>query len=100
MDWNNKGRVEGLKRRKCAFANSSDSVLNNHIMVLLILTGSSMIIPSVLGMCPEKCVCDDTNLIVTCIRASLEVMPNTLNPRLQTIIYRFNDFPSVDVSLM
>lgn len=50
-------------------------------------------------MCPEKCTCDDVNLIVTCIKAGLEVMPNTLNPRLRTIIYKYNNFPTVDVSL-
>lgn len=53
----------------------------------------------VLGMCPERCTCDDVNLIVTCIKAGLEVMPNTLNPRLNTIIYKYNNFPTVDVSL-
>ena len=26
-------------------------------------------------------------------------MPNTLNPRLKTIIYKYNNFPTVDVSL-
>lgn len=51
------------------------------------------------GLCPDKCTCDDVNLIVTCIRAGLEVMPNTLNPRLQTITYKYNNFPMVDVSL-
>ena len=50
-------------------------------------------------MCPEKCTCDDVNLIVTCIKAGLEVMPNTLNPRLRTITYKYNNFPTVDVSL-
>lgn len=51
------------------------------------------------AMCPEKCTCDDVNLIVTCIKAGLEVMPNTLNPRLRTITYKYNNFPTVDVSL-
>ena len=51
------------------------------------------------AMCPERCTCDDVNLIVTCIKAGLEVMPNTLNPRLNTIIYKYNNFPTVDVSL-
>lgn len=75
-----------------------------------------------LALCPDKCACDNVNLIVTCIRAGktypykssqvlvnfmtkcvsfsgLEVMPNTLNPRLQTIVYKYNNFPMVDVSL-
>ena len=50
-------------------------------------------------MCPEKCTCDDVNLVVTCIKAGLEVMPNTLNPRLKKIVYKYNNFPTVDVSL-
>jgi len=55
--------------------------------------------PMGLAMCPERCTCDDVNLIVTCIKAGLEVMPNTLNPRLRTIVYKYNNFPTVDVSL-
>ena len=51
------------------------------------------------SLCPEKCVCDDEHLAVTCIRAGLDVMPNTLNPLLQTIIYKYNNFPTVDVSI-
>jgi hypothetical protein len=51
------------------------------------------------GLCPDSCTCDDVNLVVNCIRAGLEVMPNTLNPRLRTIVYKFNNFPMIDVSL-
>lgn len=70
------------------------------VVFLVIWASSTALMSSVYGMCPEKCVCDDTNLFVTCNRASLEVMPNTLNPRLKRITYTYNDFPSVDVSLM
>ena len=59
----------------------------------------TLIVASSQGLCPDNCTCDDVNLIVTCIRAGLEVMPNTLNPRLQTIVYKFNNFPMIDVSL-
>lgn len=71
--------------------------LKIHLVFLLaiILAGS----PYANAMCPERCTCDDVNLIVTCIKAGLEVMPNTLNPRLNTIIYKYNNFPTVDVSL-
>ena len=68
------------------------------VSILLLLLASSLISNSV-AMCPEKCTCDDVNLIVTCIKAGLEVMPNTLNPRLRTIVYKYNNFPTVDVSL-
>ena len=59
----------------------------------------AVIVAGAQGLCPDNCTCDDVNLIVTCIRAGLEVMPNTLNPRLQTIIYKYNNFPMIDVSL-
>ena len=68
------------------------------MIVILMLTLFG--VGGVVGMCPEKCECDDTNLIVRCIRAGLEVMPNTLNPRIRTLVYRHNQFPSVDVTLM
>ena len=63
--------------------------LKIHLVFLLaiILAGS----PYANAMCPERCTCDDVNLIVTCIKAGLEVMPNTLNPRLNTIIYKYNN---------
>ena len=70
------------------------------VIFLLLWAGSGALLSIAYGMCPEKCVCDDINLFVTCNRASLEVMPNTLNPRLKRITYSYNDFPSVDVSLM
>lgn len=68
-------------------------------LVLVTLMLSLMASNGAFAMCPERCTCDDTNLIVTCIKAGLEVMPNTLNPRLRTIVYKYNNFPSVDVSL-
>ena len=66
--------------------------------LVIFLLGFSLI-SQVLAMCPEKCTCDDVNLVVTCIKAGLEVMPNTLNPRLKKIVYKYNNFPTVDVSL-
>ena len=72
------------------------SVTSSSVMIVVFL----MLFGGVVGMCPEKCECDDTNLIVRCIRAGLEVMPNTLNPRIRTLVYRHNQFPSVDVTLM
>ena len=68
-------------------------------VVILLLLAFGLFISNGLAMCPEKCTCDDVNLIVTCIKAGLEVMPNTLNPRLRTIVYKYNNFPTVDVSL-
>ena len=51
------------------------------------------------GLCPHLCTCDDDKLIVECIHAGLDVMPNTLNPMINTIIYKNNEFLTVDVSL-
>lgn len=70
----------------------------SHKMAAMILA-FVFLVAGAQGLCPDKCTCDDVNLIVTCIRAGLEVMPNTLNPRLQTIVYKHNNFPMVDVSL-
>jgi hypothetical protein len=61
--------------------------------VVLLLASSAR------AMCPDLCTCNDETLIVTCIKAGLEVMPNTLNPRLQSIVYKYNEFHTVDVSL-
>ena len=69
------------------------------VAALLGLVLASMGLQMTSAMCPDKCKCDDVNLITTCIKAGLEVMPNTLNPRVETIIYRYNNFPTVDVSL-
>ncbi len=52
-----------------------------------------------LAICPQLCKCDDVNLVVTCVRAELEVMPNTLNPRLRTLVFKYNRLPVVHFSL-
>eukprot|EP00096_Caligus_rogercresseyi_P008853 TRINITY_DN2874_c0_g1_i1.p1 TRINITY_DN2874_c0_g1~~TRINITY_DN2874_c0_g1_i1.p1 ORF type:complete len:586 (+),score=164.90 TRINITY_DN2874_c0_g1_i1:244-2001(+) len=65
---------------------------------LLLLSGT-FLLSEAINFCPEKCNCDDEKLVVTCIRADLEYMPNTLNPGLRTIVYKYNRFPTVDVSL-
>ena len=65
------------------------------LAVLVLLFGLQM----ASAMCPERCKCDDVKFTAVCIKAGLEVMPNTLNPRLKTIIYKYNNFPTVDVSL-
>ena len=51
------------------------------------------------GLCPGTCECDDLALEVSCVKAGLDVMPNTLNPGLTKIVYKYNDFPTVDVSM-
>lgn len=51
------------------------------------------------AFCPDKCQCDDAALTARCIKAGLSAMPNALNPGLKTIVYKYNDFPTVDVSL-
>ena len=76
-----------------SFKKMFSRILNNRVFLLTLCNFFLQ------AMCPEKCTCDDVNLIVTCIKAGLEVMPNTLNPRLRTITYKYNNFPTVDVSL-
>ncbi len=51
------------------------------------------------AFCPEMCVCDDEHLSASCVKAGLKIMPISLNPRVETITYKYNDFPTVDVSL-
>uniref|UniRef100_A0A0K2VAR6 LRRNT domain-containing protein n=1 Tax=Lepeophtheirus salmonis TaxID=72036 RepID=A0A0K2VAR6_LEPSM len=69
-------------------------------ILLIFVFFSSFINPiTCINFCPEKCNCDDEKLVVTCIRADLMYMPNTLNPGLRTIVYKYNRFPTVDVSL-
>ena len=89
-------------RKSFTFKRSSKSVRKDMLSVTspAVMIVFLMLFGGVVGMCPEKCECDDTNLIVRCIRAGLEVMPNTLNPRIRTLVYRHNQFPSVDVTLM
>lgn len=67
------------------------------LLVVLLLASLGRV--SANSLCPDKCNCDDVHLTVTCIRSGLDVMPNTLNPGLQTIEYQYNNFPTIDVSI-
>jgi len=57
-----------------------------------------LLMTTVSGFCPDGCGCDEEKLTVTCIRAKLEVMPISLNPSIQTLILKYNEFRSVDAS--
>ena len=72
--------------------------MSRFLLPLLVLLGSLSSSPA-FAICPELCTCDDVNLVVTCIKAGLEVIPNTLNPRLRTLVYKYNDLPTVHFSL-
>lgn len=67
--------------------------------VLGVVLGLWLKLDVALAFCPSLCHCDDEKLVVTCIKAGLDVMSNTLNPGLKTIVYKYNDFPTVDVSV-
>jgi hypothetical protein len=64
------------------------------VLLLLLLLGNPTS-----AFCPDGCVCDNTHRSATCIRAGLSIMPISLSPRVETIVYKYNEFPTVDVSL-
>eukprot|EP00094_Tigriopus_californicus_P005354 TCALIF_05163-PA protein Name:"Protein of unknown function" AED:0.45 eAED:1.00 QI:0/-1/0/1/-1/1/1/0/127 len=70
-----------------------------YLSVLSVVLGLWLKLDMALAFCPSLCHCDDEKLIVTCIKAGLDVMSNSLNPGLKTIVYKYNDFPTVDVSM-
>lgn len=50
------------------------------------------------AFCPSNCSCDDDTLIVSCIDASLDVIPITLNPSIQRLVLKYNKVKTVDQS--
>lgn len=74
------------------------SLLGNFRFLALFLSVISCGVPTSAN-CPELCDCDDVNLVVTCIKADLEALPNTLNPTLKTLALKYNEFPTIHFSL-
>lgn len=51
------------------------------------------------AICPNKeCTCDDVTLVVSCIYASLTVIPITLNPAIQRLVLKHNKVRAVDAA--
>ncbi|XP_076636641.1 uncharacterized protein LOC143349346 isoform X2 [Colletes latitarsis] len=48
------------------------------------------------AFCPIKCICDDDNLVVSCIEANLDVIPIALNPSIQRIVLKENRIKTVE----
>ncbi|KAK2579005.1 hypothetical protein KPH14_002801 [Odynerus spinipes] len=48
------------------------------------------------GFCPNGCTCDDDTLVVSCIGASLEVIPIALNPSIQRLVLKDNRIKTVE----
>lgn len=58
-------------------------------MMLAALLIVALVAPTI-AHCPTSCECNDETLIVTCVKANLEVVPITLNPSIQTLNLREN----------
>ncbi|XP_017759808.1 PREDICTED: uncharacterized protein LOC108550566 [Eufriesea mexicana] len=50
------------------------------------------------AICPNSCICDDENLVVSCIGANLDVIPIALNPSIQRIVLKENRIKIVDAA--
>ena len=50
------------------------------------------------AICPNGCICDDDNLMVSCIGANLDVIPIALNPSIQRIVLKENRIKIVDAA--
>ncbi|XP_053973336.1 insulin-like growth factor-binding protein complex acid labile subunit isoform X1 [Hylaeus volcanicus] len=63
---------------------------------LLILAGSFAF--GAATFCPNGCICDDDNLVVSCIGANLDVIPIALNPSIQRIVLKENRIKAVEAA--
>ncbi|CAH1389404.1 unnamed protein product [Nezara viridula] len=50
------------------------------------------------AFCPTSCLCDDDTLVVSCLEASLDVVPITLNPSIQRLVLKYNKVKTVDAA--
>ncbi|XP_053688640.1 leucine-rich repeats and immunoglobulin-like domains protein 1 [Sabethes cyaneus] len=71
-------------------------------MLRLILSVAIVLLaPQVLAIsfCPNRCVCDDIKLHVTCGEGELDVLPIALNPAIQRLVIKFNQIKAIDSSI-
>ncbi|XP_055532977.1 leucine-rich repeats and immunoglobulin-like domains protein 1 [Wyeomyia smithii] len=52
-----------------------------------------------ISFCPNRCVCDDVKLHVTCGEGELDVLPIALNPAIQRLVIKFNQIKAIDSSI-
>lgn len=64
-----------------------------HLLVL-----ASLFALGTAAICPNGCICDDDNLVVSCIGANLDVIPIALNPSIQRIVLKENRIKIVDAA--
>ncbi|XP_055596994.1 leucine-rich repeats and immunoglobulin-like domains protein 1 [Uranotaenia lowii] len=71
--------------------------MNQVILCVLV----AVLAPQVLtvSFCPNKCVCDDVKLHVTCSEGELDVLPIALNPAIQRLVIKFNRIKAIDSSI-
>ncbi|XP_055625939.1 insulin-like growth factor-binding protein complex acid labile subunit [Toxorhynchites rutilus septentrionalis] len=70
----------------------------NQVVVSVLL---ALLAPQVLAVsfCPNRCVCDDVKLHVTCSEGELDVLPIALNPAIQRLVIKFNRIKAIDSSI-
>ncbi|XP_058129264.1 insulin-like growth factor-binding protein complex acid labile subunit [Anopheles ziemanni] len=67
-------------------------------LVLLVALAVVMATGAV-SYCPNRCVCDDEKLHVTCGEGELDVLPIALNPSIGRLVIKFNRIKSIDSSI-
>ncbi|XP_076766811.1 uncharacterized protein LOC143433363 isoform X2 [Xylocopa sonorina] len=71
-------------------------IVSTALLRLLLLTGLFAL--GTAAICPNGCICDDDNLVVSCIGANLDVIPIALNPSIQRIVLKENRIKIVDAA--
>ncbi|XP_058826968.1 insulin-like growth factor-binding protein complex acid labile subunit [Topomyia yanbarensis] len=61
----------------------------------------ALLAPQVMAIsfCPNRCVCDDIKLHVSCGEGELDVLPIALNPAIQRLVIKFNQIKAIDSSI-
>ena len=67
--------------------------------VVILLLAFSFLSPSLAGLCPPGCHCDDKQLATTCSGGSLEIIPHFLNPAIRQLKANDNKIRKLEGSL-
>lgn len=71
--------------------------MNQVILCVLVALVAPLV--SAVSFCPNRCVCDDVKLHVTCGEGELDVLPIALNPAIQRLVIKFNRIKAIDSSI-
>uniref|UniRef100_A0A182SQ55 LRRCT domain-containing protein n=1 Tax=Anopheles maculatus TaxID=74869 RepID=A0A182SQ55_9DIPT len=70
--------------------------MKSQLVGLLVLVVATV---GAVSYCPNRCVCDDEKLHVTCGEGELDVLPIALNPSIGRLVIKFNRIKSIDSSI-